>query len=203
MAGAPGKNNIKRIFSLTSIGVILLAIVIAANGILLRNNEGKRVQIDDLNSEISQVQQNIAGTPQAPDDLESRLAAVEAELAAAKNTFPSAVNRNDVIDYIINVAAECRVQVIPLVVMGWAPGNTGQSYRILRFSTTVIGHLEDTNAFMTRLQKGEYPTLIITECTVQRVEDVDVSDPERNAQVMVDLSIALYVSSPTADGGSA
>src|SRR4030042_501461 len=105
MAGAHGK-NIKRIFSLTSLGVILLVVVIVANGILWRNNEGKRVQIDDLNSEISRVHQNIAGAPQPPEDLESRLAAAEVELAAAKNTFPSTVNQNDVIDYIINVGAE-------------------------------------------------------------------------------------------------
>ena len=197
MAGAPGK-NIKRIFSLTSLGVILLVFVIVANVIVWRNNEDKRTQIDDLNSEISHVHQNIAGTPQPPDDLESRLAAAKAELAATQNTFPSAVNRNDVIDYIIGVAAECRVEVVPLVVVGWSPEKPGQSYRVLRFSGTVTGYLEDTNDFMTRLQEGKYPTLIITECSVQRINDADLSNPERNAQVTVDLSIALYFSSATA-----
>jgi predicted negative regulator of RcsB-dependent stress response len=114
MAGKPG-GNVKRIFSLTLLGVVTLVVIIVANVILWRNNEGKRVRIDDLNNEVSQVYQNIAGTPQPADDLESRLAAAEAELVAAQNVLPDTVNQNDVIDYIIEVAAECRVEVVPLV----------------------------------------------------------------------------------------
>jgi hypothetical protein len=82
------------------------------------------------------------------------------------------------------------------------PGGGCAAGRVLRFSGTITGNLENATDFMTRLQEGKYPTLVITDCTVKRIDEVDVSGPGENALVMVNLSIALYVSS-TAGGGGA
>ena len=202
MAGAPGKNK-KRIFTLTSFGVMVLVVVIAANFVMWKNNRDKQVQIDVLNNEISQVQQKIQGTPGPPSDLDSRLAAAKAGLVEAQNALPNAVNRNDVIDYIIAVADECQVQVVPLVVEGWVPEKAGQSYQVFRFSGTVTGILENATNFMTRLQKSKFPTLIITDCTVNKIGSTDFSRPENSTLVTMKLSIAIYIASPAPNKDSA
>jgi Tfp pilus assembly protein PilN len=195
MAVTPGKIK-KRIFSLTLFGVIVLIVVIAANVIVWKNNRDKQAQIAVLHNEISQVQQKIQGTPAAPSDLDSRLAAAKAALAEAQNALPGAINRNDVIDYIIDVAEQCQVQVVPLVSEGLAPEKTGQAYQVLTFNATVTGSLENATDFMTRLQGSKFPTLVITDCTVNKIEGMDFARLENSTQVAVSLSIAVYTSSP-------
>ncbi len=201
MAGEPRNNKIKRIFSLTLLGVIALVAIIVANVVLWRNNESKQSQIDELNNEISQVHQGIAGTPPPSGDLESKLAAAQSELETAQNALPGNVNGNDVIDYIIGVAEECRVEVVPLVVRGWSPGETGDYYGVLKLSGTVTGSLENATDFMTRLQEGKYPSLVITGCSVQRIDQAELSSSVLNVPVIINISIAVYGSSPAAEGG--
>ena len=195
MAGIPNKNK-KKIISLTSLGVIVLIVVIAANVFVWKNNRDKQSQIAVLESEVSQVQQEIKGVPAPPTDLDSRLAAAQAALAEAQNVLPGTISRNDVIDYILSVAEQSQVLVVPLVAGGLAPGNAKQSFPAFTFSATVTGTLENTNNFMTRLQGKKFPTLFITGCTVNKIEATDFTRPEKSMQVTVSLSIAVYISSP-------
>ena len=193
------KRKKKKKLTLTSVGVILLVIIVAANIYLWKNQAGNRVQIDNFENQISLVQQKIGEMPEPADDLESRLEKVKAELAAAQEGFPGTVDRNEVLDYILNVAEECRVQIVPLVSDGWVIENIGQSYRVLKISGTISGSLENANSFITSLQNGKYPTLTISEFAVQRTDGSEVSVSESEMQVVVDLKIALYTFSPAAE----
>lgn len=198
MTGEPGDKK-KRALSITTFGVIvLIAIIVVANIIVWKNHLDKRAQIDALNNEISRVYQRVKETPQPPEGLEARLETAKAELAAAQKALPDAVRRNDVIDYILSTAEECQVQIIPLVSEGWVTENTGQSYRVLKLHGTVTGSLEHATDFMTRLRDSKYPTMTITECTVERLNGPDISNPENGMQVAVNLNIALYTYSPAA-----
>jgi hypothetical protein len=49
---------------------------------------------------------------------------------------------------------------------------------------------------MTRLQGSKFPTLVITDCTVNKIEGMDFARLENSTQVAVSLSIAVYTSSP-------
>ncbi len=198
MAGETNRNK-KKLFSITSIGLIVLVIIVVANIVVWKDHLGERAQIDVLNNEISHVHQRIGETPQPPQNLEVKLETVKAELAAVQNVFPGTVNRNDVIDYIIDVAEECQVQVVPLISQGWVTENAGQSYRVLKLSGTVTGSLEQATNFISKLQGSKYPTMTITELTVQRLDGLDISNLEDNIQVAVNMNIALYAYSPVAN----
>jgi septal ring factor EnvC (AmiA/AmiB activator) len=195
MAGTPGKNK-KRMISLTAFGVIVLVVVIAANVVVWKNNRDKQSQIAGLQSEISQVQQKIKASPATPADLDARLAVAQAALAEAQNVLPGTISRNDVIDYILNTGAQSQVQVVPLVSAGLAPGNAKQSYRVFTFTATITGTLENAMDFMTRLQGDKFPTLVITDCSVTKIEATDFARPEKSTHVTVSLSIAVYIASP-------
>jgi len=194
MAGTPGR-NVKRIISLTSLGVMVLVIVIAANVVVWKNNRDKQAQISVLNNEISQLQHKIKGTPAPSSDLVSRLTTAKVALAEAQKVLPGAINLNDVIDYIIDVAEQCQVQAVPLVSEGLAP-DSNQSYQVSTFSVTVTGSLENAMNYMTSLQGSKFPTLFITDCIIDKTEVTDYTRPENSTQVTVNLVIAVYTSSP-------
>lgn len=197
MTGEP-RGKKKRALSITSFGVIALIAIIVANAVVWAGYRGKCAEVSSLTDEISRVYQSIKETPRPPEGLEARLETAKTELAAAKKALPDAVRRNDVIDYILSTAEECQVQIIPLVSEGWVTDNSHQSYRILKLNGTVTGSLEQATNFISELQDGKYPTMTITELTVERLSGPDISNSENSVQVSVSLSIVLYIYSPAA-----
>jgi|GEM_PF-2694347 len=195
MAGKPGENK-KRIISLTSLGVIVLIIVLIVNVLVWKSNRAKQEQINILSGEVSQVHHKIKGTPAQSSGLDSKLAAAMAAFVEAQNVLPGTINMNDVIDYIIDLAGQCHVQAVPLSSEGMAPENSDLSYRVSTFSVTVTGSLENARNYMTSLQGGEFPTLLITDCAIDKIEGTDYTRSENSTQVRVTISIAVYTASP-------
>jgi hypothetical protein len=202
MTVVPGKNKI-RIFSLASFGVIVLVAIIAANVLVWNSNRDKESKITGLLNDASLVQRNTQAMPPLPTDLDARLAAAQAALEGTQNALPGNISRNDILDYIINTAAQSRVKVAPLIANGLTADKTGQHHQVMMFTATVSGTLGNTTDFMTRLQGGDFPTLAITDCTVAKTEATDFSKPEYGTQVTVHLSIVVYVAAPAVNEDAA
>ncbi len=184
----------KRIFSITSVLVIALIIVIAANAVVWKNRLDKNTEIDYLTGEINQVFQETQKTSQPAANLEARLAEARTGLAAAQTAFPPEFNRNDIIDYIINLGRECRVEVLPISSQGWVVDKAVQSYPVLKLNGTIIGSLTQANEFISRLQNGKYETLLIPEISYTRQSSSEVAGTFSgdNVVVTVKLSISIY-----------
>jgi hypothetical protein len=183
----------KRIkFPMLLLGVIALVAIIVANIIVWRNYSDKQAQVETLTAEVQQVNQKISQAAQPPSDLESKLETAKGDLAKASLIFPTNVDRNDVVEFILSTAEECQVQLVPLMAELGASGSTGQPYNMLRYSGTVSGSLIQVSSFMTRLHNDKYPTMIITECTVQRTSAKDVTIPNSDIGVTVNFSVTLY-----------
>jgi hypothetical protein len=202
LAGTP-RNNKTSMVSLTSIGVLVLVVVIAANVFFWKSNREKRAQINYLNNETSQIQQKTAGSPVISSNLDARLTSAKIGLAKAQSALPGAVNINDVFNYLIDVAEQSQVQAIPLVSEGTESGSANQPYRVTSLSVTVTGSLGNVMRYMAGLQGDIFPTLVITDCTIDKTEATDYSRPENDTQVMVNLSVAVYTASPAADEDTA
>ena len=189
------KNN-KKSRSLMSwllvIGIIALVVV---NFIMWKNYFAEKSQIEVLQNEVIAVNELTMQVPQPPSDLESQLQEAQAGLAVALQVFPANVDRNDVVDFILNTADACEVQMIPLVSDGWETESVGHSYFILKYHGTVTGTLINASNFITLLRNGDFPTMIITGCVIERVTGVGMDIPNNDVEVTIDLSIALYTTS--------
>jgi hypothetical protein len=185
----------KQLLSATSIIIAALVIVIAANGIVWKNRLDKGAEIDLLTGEIDRVSQETQKATVTTTDFESRLVEARAGLAAAQMVFPPEFNRNDIIDYIINLARECQVEVLPISSQGWAVEKVGgQSYSVLKLSGTVTGTFTRANEFISRLQNGKYETLLVPEISFTR-QSAPVGTGTfsgDNTMVTVRLSISVY-----------
>lgn len=177
------------------LGVIAIIAIIVVNFVMWKNYFAEKSQIDVLKEEITQVDQQTSELAQPPSGLESQLLAAQNKLSAALQVFPANVDRNDVVDFIIITANACSVQMIPLVSDGWETESTGQAYLVLRYHGTVTGTLINASNFITLLRNNDYPTMIITGCTVDRVSGLYMDVPDSDLEVSIELSIALYTTS--------
>lgn len=189
-------NKNKKSRSLTTwLWVIGIIAIIVVNFIIWKNYFGEKSQIEVLENEIALVNQQISQADQPPANLESELEKNQDDLAAALQIFPSNVDKTDVIDFIINTAEACDVLVVPLMSEGLETSHIGQSYVVLKYSGTVIGKLNNATNFITMLRNGDYSTIIITECTVERTTKLDSDVSGSEIEVTIDLSFALYATS--------
>ncbi len=196
------KKTRQRKITLNAVGLIVLVVLAAANFYVWRANTAGEAQIAELNSKIGATRQQIDQIAEPADDLAARLEEVKAELAATRLDFPSTVDRNEVIDYILDVAGACKVQILPLVSNGWMSQNIGQSYNVLIINATAEGSLKAVEAFLNSLQSGEYPTLTIPECTITRTSIEEISAGENRIYVNVNMRIGIYTCSTAPEEGS-
>jgi type II secretory pathway pseudopilin PulG len=186
----------KRKLSLMLLGTVALIVIVIANIIVWRGYSDKQAQADALKINVQAINQQIAQASTAPpSDLESQLAEEKNKLADALLVLPENTDRNDVIDFILSTAEGCQVDLVPLVADGGGAGGSGQFSYQLRYHGTIRGTISQVSSFMTKLHTTKYPTMMITECTVQRVNIDDVSTPGNDIAVTVNFNIAFYVSS--------
>lgn len=176
------------------LGAAVLIIVIVVNIVVWRGYFDKQAQAASLEVEIQHVNELITQAAEPPSDLEGQLAAAQTDLENALAVFPQNIDGNDVFDFILNTADECQVIIVPLVSDGDVLGGAGKAYKVLQYHGTVSGSLGNVCSFMTRLHSGQYPTMIITECTVQRVTQEGTVTTINDVTIQVSLNLALYVS---------
>ncbi len=181
------------------LGVIVIIAIIVVNFIMWKGYFAEKSQIEVLQEEIAQVNKQTSQVAQPPSDLESQLLEAENNLKAALQVFPANVDRNDVVDFIISTANACNVQMIPLVSDGWEIENIGQSFIVLKYHGVVSGTLINASNFITMLRNGDYPTMIITGCEIDRVSGLIADIPDNDIEVDIELSIALYTTSVQVD----
>jgi Tfp pilus assembly protein PilO len=194
--------NKKRLVSATTIIVAVLILVIAANAVVWKNRLAKNSELDLLTGQIAQVSREIKNSPEPPANLQARLTEASANLTAAQTVFPVQFNRNDIIDYIINLSRECKVEVLPISSQGWVVEKSSQLYPVLKLNATVTGSFTQTNEFIYKLQHGKYMTLIVPEISITRQTSTESSGSfsgEKTA-VTVRVNISIYARPAAAKG---
>ena len=190
------KNKKKRKLTWNKVGLILLVALLAANFYVWKAKTASETQLAALKGDIGSVEQQIKEMPEPADDLESRLEKIKTGLAAVQEGFPATVDRNEVIDYLLKVAVECNVQILPLVSEGWMTQEIGQSYNVLSMTAAAEGSLTNVKRLITTLTNGQYPTLTISDFVVERTGDQDISVTEDEMQVRIGLRIGIFTFSP-------
>ena len=156
----------------------------------------------ELTSQINDVARTLAQIPEPPEDLEQRLATAQASLAAEQGTFPDKMNITRIINTILEQADDCEVKAIPLVTDPWSIENVGEhGYYVFRLNVAVEGSLSHLLSFISKLEKGEFKTLIVEDLSITRVteQSEEESVPEGTMPVNASLDLAIYTRSPAPD----
>jgi hypothetical protein len=189
----------KHRITLNMVGFFLLVIVIAANVYVYQARTADEARKDSLSGNLDIMQQQINQMTEPVDGLAVQLAAAQAAYSATQTGFPTAVDRNEVLDYLLDIAEENSVQILPLTSEGWMTEKKGQQYNVLSIVATVSGSLENVLDLIDTLHHGKYPTLAISDCTVKRDIAASPGFPGKDMQVIVDIKLGIYTFVPEGD----
>lgn len=178
--------------TLNTVGLLLLVVMAVAFFYLWQAKTDAIARVATLTDNVTGTQLIESNLAVPAVGLEAKLEDVKAELAAAGTGFPLNVDRNEVIDYILNMADDYNIQILPLVSDGWSKLTAGTEYQVLSITATAQGSLKDVESFMTDLQAGRYPTLVITGFSVARINTAAPAFPGDEMPVTVNMNIGIY-----------
>jgi hypothetical protein len=192
----------KKKITLNAIGIILLVIIGVAHFYLWQARTTTVAEAAALSGNLTMIHLQIGSLAGSQDDLQAQLDKLQAEMTAAKTGFPNTIDRNEVIDYLLEVAADYKVGILPVVSGGWVEENQGQPYLVLKIKASAQGSLKDVENFMTGVQAGRYPTLVITGCQVTRTDVNAAGFPGDEMLVKVNMEIGIYTVAPPLGEGA-
>jgi len=181
------------IIALLSIAIIALLVVYYFLGMGYREQrQGHEV----LSAHIAEATRTLAQTPRPPQDLEQRLAAARASLAAEQSAFPSQLNSTQVINAILKLADDCQVKAIPIATQPWSVGNIGGGYHVFRLNISIRGSFSQLASFVSELENGEFETLVIENLSVTRAAGQTKGE---TIPVTARLDLAIYTQPPISE----
>ena len=187
--------NTKKLLIPLLIAVLLVVYYLLGTGYLKLRQDNTA-----LASEITDVTQALAEIPASPADLEQRLATARTSLDATINEFPGKLNTTMIVNNILELADDGGVKAIPLSTQPWAIERYGDyDFYVFRLNLAAMGTSAQLVCFLTQLENGEMPTLIIENLSVNKESEMSVAESisESTTQIEANLDIAVYCQSPT------
>lgn len=154
----------------------------------------QRREHEALASQIADVSQTLSQMPEPPHDMEQRLADAQSELSAEQSVFPGDMNSTRIIDDILKLADDCGIKVLPLATRPWSIENTGEhSYRVFRLDAAVEGNLPQLVSFLSKLEDGEFKTIIVENLSVTRLTEQSGGETTAGGTIPVTARLALAI----------
>jgi len=116
--------------------------------------------------------------------------------------FPTRLNSTEVISTILGQASGYGVNAIPLVTKSWETEIVGENnYDVLRLTIAAEGNFSQLVNFVTRLENGEYQTLVVEDLTVERVTPLSEEETGSEGAILfiASFDLAIYAQSLTSD----
>ena len=181
---------------LTAILIITLLVVYYIFGMDYINQRRENAV---LTSQIAEATQALAQIPESPQNLEQRLEAAQARLDAEQSVFPSNLHSTEVVNTILELADDCGIRAIPLVTQSWSTEVVGEhSYSVLRLTVAAEGNFTQLVSFVSKLENGEYETLVVENLSIARVPGGE-SASEEALTFIASFDLAIYAQSLTSD----
>jgi len=179
--------------------ITILLVVYAYLGIGYMKQSGESKA---LASQITEAIETLREMPKPPQDIEQRLAAAQASLAAEQSAFLVKVNSTEVINTILELADDSGVKAVPLVTEPWSIQDVGEhGYYVFRLNVAVEGSLSHFSSFVSKLENGRFRTLVVEDLGVTRVSEQSEEEgiSEGTISVVASLDLAIYTQSLTSD----
>lgn len=187
---------------LIAILIISLLVVYYIFGMDYINQRQEREALAFQIATVTQALAQISDPPQDLDNLERLLELAQERLAAEQSTFPSRLNSTEVISTILELANSLGVNAIPLVTQSWATEVVGENnYDVLRFTVAAEGNFSQLVNFVSRLENGEYQTLVVEDLTVDRVTPLSEEETGSGGAILfiASFDLAIYAQSLNSD----
>ncbi len=181
----------KKKISLNAIGLVVLAVLVAANFYVYKARAAGNTEAAALKTEISQVMQQSAMLPEPAQDLDGQLQEAKTALSGAQDGFDTPVELNEVFSFMLKTAGESGVQVLPLTSDDWKTVNLGQRYYVLNIIADAEGRLKNMETFLDGLQDGPYLAFSIADCSIKNPVPA-IGQPAGEIYVTVKLKIEIY-----------
>lgn len=174
-------------------GIVLLAGYYILGADYLRQQRETTASITRITEQV----QALALVPLPLPDIGLRLDEARLKLAAATDLLPERANTTQVVNLILETAAECGIKAVPLVTQAWDSETIGESrVGVFRLSVTMTGTFDDMNAFLTNLEASEPAGLTIEEISVNRIINTGDGDPVEG--IIASVQVVLFASMPEA-----
>ncbi len=178
---------------ITNLLVGIIVALLAVGGFLWTDYTGQLKEQELLKGQIADARQALAQIPALPQGLELRLAEAEATLAAEQNAFPVKMNSTELISSILKLADESGVKAVPLSTEPWSTQEVGQhDYQVFRLRVAALGSFSQLVSLVSKLENGEFGTLIVEKLAVSVVGQPEESNTEEIIPVMASLDLAIY-----------
>jgi hypothetical protein len=177
---------------MNKIAIILISVVLlVVYGLLAMDYMKQGSEQERLLSEIEEVEQSQEALAKPSTDAYERLAAIQAELDAESEIIPSEIDSSDVVDIILSLAQQVGVKAIPLTTEPWVEQHIGGNiYRVFRLSVEIEGFFSKVTEYVTRLESGEYTTLIVENLVVE--VDYEEEYTGGSTPVIASLDLAAF-----------
>ncbi len=186
---------------LIAILIITLLVVYYIFGMDYINQRQEREALALQITTVTQALAQISDPPQNLENLEQWLEAAQARLAAEQSMFPTRLNSTEVISTILELANSLGVNAVPLVTQSWSTEVVGENnYDVLRLTVAAEGKFYQLVNFVSRLENGEYQTLVVEDLTVDRA--VTASEGNGSGGIVsfiASFDLAIYAQSLTSD----
>lgn len=194
--GTGGVETLVRSKLLIAVLIITLSVVYYLFGMDYINQRRENAA---LTSQITEATEALAQMPEPPQNLEQRLEAAQASLDAEQSVFPSNLHSTEVVNTILGLADDCGIRAIPLVTQSWSTEVVGEhSYDVLRLTVAAEGNFTQLASFVSKLENGEYQTLVVEDLSITRVPGGESASEEAIAFI-ASFDLAIYAQSLTSD----
>ncbi len=178
---------------MNKIAIILISVVLlVVYGLLAMDYMKQGSEQERLLSEIEEVEQSREALEEPSGDAYEQLTAIQAELDAEGEVMPSEIDSSDVIDIVLGLAQEIGVKAVPLTTQPWTEERIGENtYRAFRLNVEIEGLFSEVTEYVTRLETGEYTTLVVENLIVEADYEEDFAGGA--TPVIASLDLAAFV----------
>ncbi len=169
------------------LAVIFAIALLAAYGYLGADYLKQKGQTKSLTAQTQSLETEFSMIPGVPDNLDQKMAAARAELAAAENAFTGETNGTRIVDTVLRLAEQAGVKGVPLSTRPWATEKiSNRDFYVFHLSLEVTDDFQHLQDFFKLLENSELNTMAVNYLKVVR------SSADNTSSMTAELDIAVY-----------
>ncbi|MCL5074513.1 MAG: hypothetical protein M1136_02520 [Chloroflexi bacterium] len=145
--------------------ILLVVVNLALSALYIRTEQRRSAlsqQVISATAELEKTRKEMDLTA-----LKKELAETQAQLASPQASFPRDVQGIELLDEVLYLAEESRVQIVSIQSLGSGTEKLGATeYRLMRYSLQVRANLPDLIIFLNKMERSRFTTLVMDNLVI-------------------------------------